>query len=69
MDCYFCSTCGVRVMHRTRNADGSTRPTVSVKGGLVDGLDWSQGKHIFTGTAVVPIPEGVERWEGTPNLS
>ena len=41
---------------------------MSIKGGLIDGLDWSQGKHIFTGTAVVQIPPGVERWEGTPDV-
>lgn len=66
MDCYFCKVCGVRVMHLIKNADGSARTTVSIKGGLVQGLDWSQAKHIFTETAVVPIPENAERWEGTP---
>lgn len=40
---------------------------VSVKGGLVDGLDWSQGEHIFTNTAVFPIPDGARKWEGMPD--
>lgn len=40
---------------------------VSVKGGLVDGLDWSQGEHIFTETAVFPIPSGATRWEAMPD--
>lgn len=66
MDCYFCKICGVRVMHRVKNVDGSERPTVSIKGGLIEGLDWAQGKHIFTKTAVVTIPENAERWDGTP---
>jgi len=66
MDCYFCRTCGARIMHRTREADGTERPTVSVKGGLLDGLDWGVGKHIYTEGAVVPIPEGAEVWEGSP---
>lgn len=40
---------------------------MSVKGGLVDGLDWSQGEHIFTNTAVFPIPAGARSWEGEPD--
>ena len=69
MDCYFCKVCGVRVFHRIRVEDGDggeERETVSVKGGLVEGLDWKGGKHIFCRSAVVPIPEGAERWEGSP---
>lgn len=63
---HFCKTCGCRVMHRIKNADGCERPTVSIKGGLVEGLDWSSAEHIFTSTAVFPIPEGARRWAGTP---
>jgi hypothetical protein len=66
MDCYFCAQCGVRVFHRSRNPDGIERPTVSVKGGCIDGLDWSQAKHIYTRSAVVPIPHGVEQWRASP---
>ncbi|KAK4182191.1 Mss4-like protein [Podospora australis] len=66
MDCYFCKECGSRVMHRIREPDGTERGTVSVKGGLVQGLEWSGAKHIYTRTAVVPIPEGVVRYEGAP---
>lgn len=61
---YFCKVCGCRVMHRIKNVDGLERPTVSVKGGLVDDLDWSSAEHIFVGTAVFPIPDGATRWEG-----
>src|SRR3569833_1308225 len=35
MDCYFCKTCGSRVMHRIRDQGGTERDTVSIKGGLV----------------------------------
>ncbi|KAH8890486.1 hypothetical protein GQ53DRAFT_747515 [Thozetella sp. PMI_491] len=63
MDCYFCKECGGRVLHRLRDPDGTPRKTMSVKGGLVDGLDWSKAKHIYTRTAVVPIPPGVESYE------
>ncbi|KAK4246827.1 Mss4-like protein [Corynascus novoguineensis] len=66
MDCYFCKACGSRVMHRIRNPDGTERETVSIKGGLVQGLDWKGASHIYTRSAVVPIPEGVERWEAAP---
>lgn len=66
MDCYFCKICGVRVFHRIRKPDGIERDTVSVKGGCIEGLDWSGAKHIFTRSAVVPIPEGAEQWEAAP---
>ena len=63
MDCYFCKGCGVRVMHRLREADGTEKDTVIVKGGLVKGLSWEGAPHIYTRSAVVEVPEGVERWE------
>jgi hypothetical protein len=33
---------------------------VSVKGGCIDGLDWKEAVHIWTKSAMVPIPEGSE---------
>ncbi|KAK4153463.1 Mss4-like protein [Chaetomidium leptoderma] len=66
LDCYFCSECGVRVMHRAREADGTERDTVRVKGGLVRGLVWEGAIHIYTRSAVVDVPDGVERWDGAP---
>lgn len=66
MDCYFCKNCGVRVFHRIRNPDGSERETVSVKGGCIEGLDWTGAKHIFARSAVFPIPEGAVRYEAGP---
>jgi hypothetical protein len=33
---------------------------VSVKGGCIDGLDWKNAVHIWTKSAMVPIPEGSE---------
>ncbi|KAK4140747.1 uncharacterized protein C8A04DRAFT_31723 [Dichotomopilus funicola] len=66
MDCYFCKSCGGRVVHRIREPDGTERDVVSVKGGLVEGLRWEGAAHIFTRSAVVEIPEGVERWEAEP---
>lgn len=56
--CYFCNKCGSRIIH-DRGLD-----RVSVKGGLLEGLKWDGAVHIWTKSAVVPIPEGVESWEG-----
>ncbi|KAK0610650.1 Mss4-like protein [Bombardia bombarda] len=66
MDCYFCRECGVRVLHQIRNPDGTARPVFVIRGGLIEGLDYSKAKHIFTRSAVVPIPEGAEQYEGRP---
>ncbi|ESU06817.1 hypothetical protein FGSG_01493 [Fusarium graminearum PH-1] len=45
--CYFCRKCGTRLIHST-------------PGGCLDGLDWKRAVHIWTKTAMVPIPEGSE---------
>ncbi|KAF2251742.1 hypothetical protein BU26DRAFT_529119 [Trematosphaeria pertusa] len=66
--CYFCSKCGSRILHAHVFDDGDPK-VVAVKGGVLEGLDWSGGKHIFCRTAVVPIPEGVERWEAEPDFA
>lgn len=65
-DCYFCKQCGVRLMHRSRDKNGSERGSVAIKGGLVEGLDWKDGIHIFTRSAVIPVPEGAEQYEAGP---
>ena len=65
-ECYFCRTCGVRVVHRSLAPDGTPLEVISVKGGLVEGLDWSSAVHIFTESAVVPIPDGVISFARTP---
>jgi hypothetical protein len=66
VDCYFCKECGARVVHRIRGTDGVEWPTVTVKAGLVKGLDLRTAKHIFTKSAVFPIPDGAECYEGEP---
>ena len=53
--CYFCKVCGTRLLHATPGKN-----VVSVKGGCLDGLDWKKAIHIWTKTAMVPIPEGSE---------
>jgi len=66
MDCYFCKTCGVRMFHRGTAADGTPKATVSIKGGVIEGLDWSHATHIWTSRAVIPIPPGVPQWKESP---
>jgi hypothetical protein len=64
--CYFCQSCGSRIMHVYVLEKG--RPeVVTVKGGLIEGLDWTGWIHLFCRTAVVPIPEGAKRFEAEPS--
>ncbi|KAH8906278.1 glutathione-dependent formaldehyde-activating [Coniochaeta sp. PMI_546] len=56
--CYFCKQCGTRLLHTTPGKN-----VVSVKGGCIDGLDWGKAIHIWTKSAMVPIPEGSESYE------
>ncbi|KAH8891584.1 hypothetical protein GQ53DRAFT_865400 [Thozetella sp. PMI_491] len=62
MKCYFCNTCGSRVIHRILNQDGTEWDTLAIKGGLIEGLDWSKGVHIYTESAVMGLPDGVESY-------
>ncbi|KAK1781836.1 Mss4-like protein [Copromyces sp. CBS 386.78] len=52
LECYFCKQCGTRLIHSTAGKN-----FVSVKGGCIEGLDWSKAIHIWTKSAMVPIPE------------
>ncbi|KAF7543459.1 hypothetical protein G7Z17_g10732 [Cylindrodendrum hubeiense] len=52
---YFCRICGTRLIHTT-----PTKNVVSVKGGCLEGLNWDRAIHIWTKTAMVPIPESSE---------
>ncbi|KUI58161.1 hypothetical protein VP1G_05451 [Cytospora mali] len=47
--------CGTRLIHTTPNKN-----VVSVKGGCLEGLDWNKAIHIWTKSAMIPIPEGAE---------
>ena len=62
LDCYFCTRCGSRLMHK---AEGEA--TLGVKGGCLEGkVDWNAGIHIWCKEAVVDIPAGVERYDEKP---
>ncbi|KAK0630027.1 Mss4-like protein [Bombardia bombarda] len=63
--CYFCKSCGTRLIHTTPGKN-----VVSVKGGCIDGLDWTTAIHIWTKSAMVPIPEsGTETDSEEPELT
>lgn len=49
---------------RLLNSQGKS--VVSVKGGCIDGLDWKSAIHIWTKSAMVPIPEGADTEEDPP---
>ncbi|KAI9150134.1 hypothetical protein HJFPF1_09889 [Paramyrothecium foliicola] len=66
LECYFCKTCGVRIFHRSILPDGNPKPTLSVKGGCLEGLTLDNAKHIFVRSALVPVPEGSD--PGSPTL-
>lgn len=66
MDCYFCKTCGVRTMHRVREANGEGRDTCIIKGGVLKGLNYKGAGHMYVRSAVVEIPAGVQWWETSP---
>ncbi|KAJ4163770.1 hypothetical protein LMH87_005478 [Akanthomyces muscarius] len=55
--CYFCRNCGTRVVHST-----DSKNVVSVRGGCVSGIDWTKAVHIWTKSAMVPIPESSESY-------
>ncbi|KAI0169938.1 Mss4-like protein [Hypoxylon sp. FL1284] len=62
--CYFCRNCGTRLIHMTLG-----KKVVSVKGGCIEGLDWTSAIHIWTRSAMVPIPEGAESYSEEPSES
>ncbi|OCT50035.1 hypothetical protein CLCR_07706 [Cladophialophora carrionii] len=79
-DGYFCTKCGSRLVHVSMSAqDGQSgdgrgdafKPAamLSVKAGCLEGLSKEMMRtaiHIWTKSAVVYIPEGVEQYEEEP---
>jgi hypothetical protein len=67
--CYFCKKCGTRIMNLNVVPDDDRAGWVAVKGGCLEGIRgdvWTSATHIWTKSALVGIPEGVEQWEGDP---
>ncbi|KIW04751.1 uncharacterized protein PV09_04477 [Verruconis gallopava] len=69
VECYFCKTCGSHLFHRRVEADGTPHTTVSIKGGVIEGLDWANPTHIWTSRAVVSVPPQSWRESPEPSLS
>ena len=67
LECYFCKICGVRVLHRPLRADGTPKQTLTVKGGALEEFSLEGARHIWTKSAVVPVPEG--SWLESPEGS
>lgn len=66
---FFCTNCGCRILNaRIVKEGGGYEPIVSVRGGLLEGLNWADAKHIFCRSAVVAIPEGAVRCDGPPDF-
>ncbi len=70
MKAYFCSRCGVTVFQVPFQPDGTMAAKCAIKGGVVeDDLEWGKGFHVYTRSAVVPIPEGQTKFEtGPPSI-
>lgn len=56
VECYFCRVCGVRILHRVLLQGKTPRPTVTVRGGCLEGFTLDGARHIYTRTALVPVP-------------
>lgn len=76
-ECWFCSTCGCRIVHKkfyprskgdetTRDDKWVEREYCVVKGGCINGLDWSKATHIWCSEAVVEVPANATRFEREP---
>lgn len=66
---YFCTNCGSRLIHVNCASDGQPGKLLSVKAGCLDGLTKEMMRtavHIWTKSAVIDIPDGVEAYEEEP---
>ncbi|KAK4500085.1 hypothetical protein PRZ48_008271 [Zasmidium cellare] len=66
---FFCTNCGSRIYHLPIDGKGKEADTVALKAGCLVGLDKEMMRgavHIWTKSAVVDIPEGVESYEEEP---
>ncbi|EXJ83603.1 hypothetical protein A1O1_07226 [Capronia coronata CBS 617.96] len=66
---HFCAKCGSRLIHRPISHQGQPAKVVSVKGGCLEGLTREMMRsavHIWTKSAVIDIPSGVEQYEEEP---
>lgn len=64
-ECYFCKTCGVRLFHRGILPDGQPKRTLTVKAGCLEDVSLNEARHIWTRSALVPVPEDSDTTEPT----
>ena len=69
---YFCTKCGSRLVHvavEVSNGEEKVAGLLSVKAGCLERLNKAMMRtavHIWTKSAVIDIPEGVEQYEEEP---
>ena len=66
---FFCTKCGSRLIHQHVNSAGEPASIVSVKAGCLDGMTKEMMRsavHIWTRSAVIDIPKGVEAYKEEP---
>ena len=64
-ECYFCKICGVRLFHRGILATGIPKRTLTVKAGCLENVSLEGARHIWTRSAIVPVPEDSDKTEPT----
>lgn len=47
---------------KNSHPSSQNKNVVSVKGGCLEGLDWSRAIHLWTKNAMIPIPEDAESY-------
>ena len=69
---YFCTRCGSRLVHVSvgvSKGEEKVAKMLSVKAGCLEGLDketMRKAIHIWTRSAVIDVPEGVEQYDEEP---
>lgn len=64
-ECYFCKICGVRLFHRGILPDGQPKQMLTVKAGCLEDVSLEGARHIWTRSALLPVPEDSDATEPT----
>jgi hypothetical protein len=68
--CYFCKSCGTRLIHQTVDENGRETEETTVRAGTLkdrNELPWIEAPHIWTRSALVGIPKGVMSYPQQPS--
>jgi hypothetical protein len=60
---------GAAIIDQLSTEKGLDPDRIGVWGGCLDGLDWKKAIHIWTRSAMVPIPEGSESYSEESELN